>query len=181
MKRLYLFPLCLTLLYWGCQPKDPLPRATQFGANTFGCKINGKTYIPDGGGSFSGLKPVEGGLSVISTNPVIRGIYIRTYASTGERLQIYLSDYKPGIYTLSDDTRPFPANTYPYHYAFYQAGKGGTVYITSSTCTGTVKINKADTLTGIVAGTFSLSPCSTISGPDQAATITEGRFDVKTF
>jgi len=171
-----LLPLCLALLFWGCQPKDPLPRATRFGANTFGCKINGKTYIPDGGGSFSGIKPIYGGFYWVQSNPVKRGIYIQTSEPSGQVLNLFIADYRPGVYELNETTRPLTQNLQ--NFGFYQNGKGGIAYITSTDCIGSVKINKADTLSGIVSSTFSLSPCSTIPGPGQTIGITEGRFDI---
>ena len=43
--------LVLTLMSTKCEKEKPeptLPPATQTGANTFGCKVNGKVYIPNG-------------------------------------------------------------------------------------------------------------------------------------
>ncbi len=175
-----LLPLCLALLFWTCQPKDPLPRATQFGANTFGCKINGKTYIPDGGGGFSGLKPVEGGLFVIRQSPLVRGIFIRTYKSNKESLSLFLAGYKPGVYALDLDTSPSALNLRSF--GCYQI-ESGQVYMTSSINTGRVTITKADTITGIVSGSFSFKAGAVnLNGqPNGTGTVevTEGRFDVK--
>lgn len=177
-----LLPLCLALLFWGCQPKEPLPRATQFGANTFGCKINGKTYIPDGGGSFSGIKPINGGISVISANPLIRGIYIRTYRSSKESLSFFINNYKTGSYELNANTSPSPLNFESF--GLYQIASG-QVYMTSSINTGRVTITKADTITGIVSGSFSFKAGAVdLNGnPNGTGTVevTEGRFDTKTF
>lgn len=51
----------VSLLLLTCKKEGPLPYATQSGQNTFGCMINGKPYVPDGGGGWSGIKPLEGG------------------------------------------------------------------------------------------------------------------------
>jgi hypothetical protein len=60
MKRKFfsLIFFCFALVNFTCKkhsvnPVDTLPPATQTGANTFGCLINGKAFTP-GGSSFSG-------------------------------------------------------------------------------------------------------------------------------
>ena len=178
----YLLPLCLALLFWACQPKDPLPRATQFGANTFGCKINGKTYIPDGGGGFSGLKPIYGGFYGVQSNPVKRGIYIQTSESSGQRLDLFIADYKLGVYEFNKDTSPITQNLRSF--GSYRIASG-QVYMTSSINTGRVTVTKADTITGIVSGSFSFKAGAVnLNGqPNGTGTVevTEGRFDVSTF
>ncbi len=180
MTSRYLLPLCLALLFLGCQLKDPLPRATQFGANTFGCKVNGKTYVPDGGGSFSGLKPINGGFFGIKATPLIRGIFIRTYKSNNESLSFFLAGFKPGVYALDLDTSPSALNLR--NFGSYQI-ESGQVYITSSINTGRVTITKADTLTGIISGSFSFKAGAVnFNGqPNGTGTVevTEGRFDIK--
>lgn len=72
--------LCVLLLSIGlllaCDRKDPLPKPTQEGKNTFGCKIDGKPWVPDGGTGFQATKPLRGGFFSISTYPVLQtGIY----------------------------------------------------------------------------------------------------------
>ena len=50
MKTLLLVLFAATL-FTGCKKdkgEDQLPPATQIGANTFGCKINGKVFVPKG-------------------------------------------------------------------------------------------------------------------------------------
>lgn len=48
--------LSVALLLLTCKHNDPLPEPTQSGQNTFGCLINGKSYIPDGGRGFMAVK-----------------------------------------------------------------------------------------------------------------------------
>lgn len=52
--------VCVTCLSLACQ-KEKLPKLTEEGKNTFGCKVNGKNWVPHGGGGFSGIPPVDGG------------------------------------------------------------------------------------------------------------------------
>jgi hypothetical protein len=51
--------------------KDQLPSATQSGANTFGCLINGKARIPTGHGAGSGIEPTSGGFLELLTGKEI--------------------------------------------------------------------------------------------------------------
>jgi len=59
MRQLLLFALSFVLISNGCKKKkddEPqLPPETTTGANTFGCKVNGKVFIPRSGGGRPGL------------------------------------------------------------------------------------------------------------------------------
>lgn len=58
MKHFPVLTTALALLLTQCRknddapakPEDQLPAATQTGANTFGCLLNGKPWMPSGGG-----------------------------------------------------------------------------------------------------------------------------------
>jgi len=173
MKRVYLLMLCWSLLLATCHPKDPLPAETQTGQNTLGCKIGGKTYIPDGGRGSMPVKPVNGGLGIYSSQYKI-GVYVRTYTKDKQRLNLYLNDFTLGPHVLNTTTGTAPALLDPADYAFYQASDG-TEYVTSRQHTGVIILTKADTITGIVSGSFSFRAANA-SG--QTVIITEGRFDV---
>ncbi len=67
-----------------------------------------------------------------------------------------------------------PASLNPSDYGFYESSSG-EAYVTSSRYTGQVTLVKADTTTGIVAGTFEFM-AATPSG--KTVTVTNGRFDV---
>ena len=168
--------LLLVTLLFGCGEK--LPKPTQKGANTFGCKIDGKKWVPDGRkGLFSSLKPISGGFYAISPYPVYkRGIYLLTISNDNQQVNLYLNDSKAKSYSLSIDTQPNPVNIYPSDYGYYQAGNGNT-YITSSYYTGSITISKADTVTGIISGTFEFTAGDT---KGQTVKITDGRFDINT-
>ena len=169
------FLLLSGILLFSCGEK--LPKPTQKGANTFGCKINGKKWVPDGGGLFSGIKPIRGGFHEITSFPVYkRGIFLRTSSQDGQDVEFFLNSWKTGKYSLSTDTQSSPGALYPKDYGYYQSANG-TTYLTSSRYTGTVTISKADTATGIVAGTFEFTVGDT---KGQTVKITDGRFDVNT-
>ena len=50
LKIAWLLAIAITLIFASCKKEneDTLPPATQTGAGTFGCRINGKVYVPKG-------------------------------------------------------------------------------------------------------------------------------------
>src|SRR4051812_14450481 len=51
------FFFCMTCTSWSCRKeKDQLPKTTQEGKNTFGCKVNGKVFIAKDAITFPVLK-----------------------------------------------------------------------------------------------------------------------------
>lgn len=164
----------LSLLLLTCKPENLLPDPTQSGQNTFGCLVNGKSYIPDGSGSWSGIKPVNGGFFVLRSIPYTLGVYVRTYAKDGQRIELYLNSYELGNHPLNSNTQTMPASLNPAKYGLYESGDGES-YVTSSRYTGQITIVKADTVTGVVAGTFEFK-AATAGG--KTITVTNGRFDV---
>ncbi|WP_370701099.1 DUF6252 family protein [Fibrella musci] len=154
--------------------QDPLPKPSQSGENTFGCLINGNTYVPDGGPAFSGIKPIYGGFLVIEPNPYKLGIYVYTYKKDRQKVNLYLNSFKLGKHTLNFDTSVIPAAVSPKDYGLYISSNGDE-YVTSTNYTGWINLVKADTTTGIVAGTFEFT-AATAGG--RTVTVTNGRFDV---
>ena len=146
-----------------------LPAITQGGLNTFGCLINGKAFVPGGGGVLSNVFSViydptfQGGYLAISakyyfgaTNRQSVDLGADTIHSVGTYNLQLRSRY--GIYYV--DTR-----TSCSFYTLYDPPLSGTLIIT-----------RFDTITRIVSGTFSFkvttAACGTIDG-------TDGRFDVR--
>ena len=179
MKKLLLYLALLLLTQCSkCKndpkPADPssqLPPATQTGANTFGCLVNGQPFTPQGNTGTSNFNA--------SYDPTFRGgtLDIRAYNCSGDctnaKRTILLGGEginKVGTYPLVsngqqsasffDRSKPFPCSEY--------RGNGGD-YIN-----GTLIISRLDG--GLVSGTFSFKAahagCDTLK-------ITQGRFDAK--
>jgi len=156
--------------------KDQLPSATQSGANTFGCLIDGKAWIPTGHGAGSGIEPTSGGF--FGTPDGKRNIYIKAY-SPSDDIHIFLKQvYTVGTYYLNKNNIGRPDFLiYPESYGGYFRDDG-SYFVTDSLNTGVVRITYADTTSGIVSGTFQFTAKNPQTGPLKK--ITDGRFDYKT-
>ena len=169
--------VALLLLAMGCKKNEinALPPATQTGANTFGCLVDGKAWVPDGGGLFVGIKPVEGGYQANYIDSLRNNIWIRSVRNDDSGLDIYLRNVsKTGVYQLNKTTQVTPTILVPLNYAYYRDAKYN--YMTNSNYTGTVTITKADTVGKTVAGLFNFTAQDYAS--KRTITIIEGRFDV---
>jgi hypothetical protein len=157
-------------------PADPLsqlPPATQTGANTFGCLVNGQAYTPNG---YNGTTNYA-----VLYDPTFQGgaLDVRAYRYTGSgtntQQNIIIggdSINHIGTYRLSstgaqnaffmDRNRASPCDRF--------AGGNG-VYTK-----GTLTITRLDVALGIISGTFAFTlaqaGCDTIK-------VTQGRFDKK--
>ena len=161
-----------------------LPPETQTGANTFGCLIDGKPFVPTGTGSFTYPDyPVIGGYK--GALPPIYYNRSNVYVSARQpyfSIDLYIRNVNTvGIYKLNFDTNPSPNALYPQNYGNYTYATSTTkeqMCITkSSIYTGQVEITKADTTNGIVSGRFSFKAINTTTG--KIVDITDGRFDVQ--
>jgi hypothetical protein len=159
-----------------CKDQDPtpeqqLPPATQTGANTFGCLVNGKPYLPAGNNGTSNY--------AVLYDPGFNGgnLDIRTYNKAGEKNQRLLLGGE-GINQV---------RTYPLGYAFatgisfeditrsplcsLHSSRDNDTY-----CKGTLTITRLDLQAGIISGTFE----ATLARPGcDTVRITQGRFDKK--
>ncbi|MEO6832965.1 MAG: DUF6252 family protein [Chitinophagaceae bacterium] len=165
------FIVLLFLIIYGCKKNDEiqLPYTTHTGANTFGCKINGETFVtsgdPSASWSNSGVKYSFYADSSIAIDAKQESpkkyIYFR-----------FKFNSAPGIYHLNDD--------YQYIGTFTDlsdgstAVNGGNEYNSSSKHTGTITVTNYDG--HIIAGTFSFDA---VNDSGQLVHITEGRFDIK--
>ena len=178
---LLLLPLCFLLLSNSCsktKSEDKLPPETQTGANTFGCLVDGKVWIPTGGGVGSGINPTSGGFYETPNNK--KNIYIRA-SSDNDGISVFLKEiFSIGTYSLNKATAIQPNAIYPDSYgAFIQKFSGTEKYfITNVQYTGSVTITYADTISNVVSGRFEFTAQNMQSG--EIKNITEGRFDYKT-
>ena len=173
MKPCHLYSLTLLflliLLFSSCK-KDKLTKATQVGANTFSCKVNGKVYIASSdlfSPAFSGgFYTSHNGTGQLSFSSAIR---IKD-AAYDLRIEIVLID-RVGIYDLNESNfcliSPLPATI------------GGKTYSTKLSNSGKINISFIDYQRQILSGTFSFTAINT-NDPSDKLLITDGRFDIKT-
>ena len=158
-----------------CKKKDPapvdqLPPATQTGAGTFGCLVNGQPWTPKGNNGFSNYS--------VSYDPTYRKgtLNVATYRYIGKGADDY---QMVGFYADS-----IPASgAYSLAIRNHQEGlfvdrtktcqfSGGDPYFRR----GTLTITRLDLRAGIVAGTFEF----TLAKPGcDTVRVTQGRFDKK--
>ncbi len=152
------------------RPEDQLPPATQTGANTFGCLVNGQPWTPRGNDGTSNFSVVydpnyaQGWLSV-ATYRIADGVANQQIISLN-------SDSMRAVGT-------YPLRILSKHFATLIDGRSKCKYYpTDATtyCRGNLTITRLDMRAGVVSGTFDFTlaklGCDTIR-------ITHGRFDKK--
>jgi hypothetical protein len=171
--KLYTGRLVVLLLLLGCDKGPDLTPVTQEGKNTFSCKVNGKVWIPDGTGDWFGVaKVINGGFFTNYSNELT--IYVWTYKQNKTELHIFLKTIGVGIHELNQDTNLRVKDFFPENYGWYR-GADGVSFMTNRNQTGRVVITKADTISGIISGTFEFEGGNSLG---QKVKITDGRFDV---
>ncbi|WP_400192897.1 hypothetical protein [Hymenobacter sp. B81] len=151
------------------KPEDRLPAATQTGANTFGCLLNGQPWTPQGDFSRPGLvvsydPGFGGGSLLVRATRIVNGE--RQYLSFGGGDIVTTGTYLMATGTnknadYSDTGRPSPCD-------YYWDGSPGI------SCKGSLTITRLDVGAGVISGTFEFvlhqPGCDTIK-------VTHGRFD----
>jgi hypothetical protein len=158
-----------------CKKNDPdpasqLPPATQTGANTFGCLLNGQPWLPGGNDGTANY-------SVYYDYTYAQGtLSVATYRLTGK------GGDEQDLGLNSDSLRTtgtYKLRAMGHHQAsFINATTNCRYYATDpgTYCQGTLTITRLDRALGIVSGTFAFTlarpGCDTIK-------VTQGRFDKK--
>lgn len=160
-------------------PDAGLPPATQVGANTGGCLINGERFVAvqQGGSLFSNPIPaLNGGFAFDSVYYVtLSGIYQGQRAT----VMLFLRASAVGTYQLNQTTQYYPQGSPKAvlnHATFAVSGSGGETYVTNAQHTGNVTLTRMSEQAGIGSGTFEFTAASTFD-PSKTVTITNGRFD----
>ena len=100
------FTLLTTICLLGCMTDQKLTPITEEGKNTFSCKVNGKTWIPDGKGDiFVSVKAITGGF-LMNAITQKANIHIKSYTSGGDVVEIYTRSSVSGLNSLNKTTKP---------------------------------------------------------------------------
>ena len=171
-----LLPLLALLALAQCKKKsnpDPvaqLPPATQTGANTFGCLVNGRPWTPQG---------FDGSLNLSAS-------YDRTYRQGTFSLAAYRYENgartRQGIGVFSDSMRSagrYRMRVGGHHGGSFTDGSQTCVYRSldlNGYCRGELVMTRFDEAAGIFSGTFAF----TLANPGcDTIRVTAGRFDYK--
>ena len=189
---------CLLLPDNVSMPEDKLPAATQTGANTAGCIVDGLTWVPRQNGFVVGGNSspiivhwgkVRGGRHPLSL-VLIKNIDDVTHVHGETHLSLYLPDITwPGTFALDQPGNPSVVNG-PTAYGVFSFNKPSPdqVLLTGPGAPGRLVVTRLDTLARIVSGTFEFTPVEGSGGltgngtpipGGKTARITEGRFDCK--
>jgi hypothetical protein len=175
MKKILIGCVSIVLLASCKKEVTELPAATQTGSNTFGAKVNGVFWKPQGFGPFPANDILEARMSGHDIT-----INARNFASSPNETEFQLTIYNvtaPGTYLFNSDvTHPNGAASYGYYVKRNITPQNE--WLTSSTYTGSVTITRIDDVNMIVSGTFQFNALNIYNAP-APMTVTEGRFDVK--
>lgn len=165
------------LLLASCKKEvSELPSATQTGANTFGAKIDGVMWGPQGFGPFPANNLLK---TTFNSSTSILLINARNFSSSPNEteFEIQLTGVTgPGTYLLNTNTTRLSASSYGY---FYKNRLNPVEeWITTADYTGSATITRLDVVNLIVSGTFQFDAISN-GTPAKTLTVTEGRFDIK--
>lgn len=167
---------CLSalLLLAACTKPDPLPPATEVGAHTFGCYVDGQPFVPSQeiGWVSPRIKPITVGISHI-----LGGRYFQILATSkdGRGFFFFVKDAtKVGRYKVNHDALPYTVDFYtPGYIQYVELGAG---YVTNPDHVGWFNLTRCDTIRGIFSGTFELRAYNPVT--KRSIDITDGRFDL---
>jgi len=174
MKKILIACLSIVLLASCKKEVSELPPATQTGANTFGAKVNGVLWAPQGFGSFPANDILEARMSGHDIT-----INARNFSSSPNETEFQLTIFNvtaPGTYQFNTDVI-HPNGTASYGYYVKRNITPQNEWLTSSIYTGSVNITRIDDVNMIVSGTFQFDAGSIYNS--DVLHVTEGRFDVK--
>ena len=168
MKTLHIFIALFGLLYITACDDDlnpDLPAATQKGANTLGFKVDGKNWVPYYVGvSLQGDTEIEVGYNEITHGFGI--IALRQLKSIDQSLYLNLD-------VLLDTGEYFDADHASNIY-FSDDKKESFLFRPDLNSSGSVKIDRLDTINQIISGTFFFTVENAVG---ERLQITDGRFD----
>lgn len=175
MKFLFSFILITTLI--SCKKDiDELPDATQTGANTFGARVNGTFWMPQGFGVVPTTPTLEANFA--GSNSI--RINARNFGSspTETEMEIILFNITgPGTFLLNQNTAKYPNHSSSYGYYVERRFTPKYEWITSATHTGRVDVTRYDKTARVISGTFEFT-AKEISDGTSPLLVTEGRFDL---
>jgi hypothetical protein len=174
-KTITIILLLFIIISNSCKKKDTIDNivpATQIGANTFGCIINGEIC------KTTFYKEKNFGINLFSNEGVTYSGWagtqdssMRFYAVTNEPNYSFIFNFKydngVGIY-----------HTYNYSFVQYTCTlyANNSIYETDNTHIATIDITKSDLSKNMIAGTFEME---LVNKKNEVIHVSEGRFDIQ--
>lgn len=151
-------------------PVDCLPPATQIGANTAGCLVNGEVLVPSG-------RSLGSGSVLHSQYLYYQETFIFSIGLNDRNKNQFVSistknvELKEGILYILTTASPNSSS------GIYVRGLSGSEngFVTNETSIGELKISRIDISNRIVSGTFWFDA---MNGNGEIVEVREGRFDV---
>lgn len=156
------------------KPKtEEKPEAVTIEGKTFGCKVDGQLFLPEGYSIGSNTPPINVNFWY---NPVTGKKKVIAHGKKGNRgVEVYInSPVTIGRKPLNTTTRSYPTNGLPPDYGMYYENSGQTEYITNGTVGGWVDVLVADTLTNKIEARFEFTGTDRTTG--KQITVTKGYF-----
>jgi len=172
MKLLQTSAIMVTLcsiiaLLAACKKEQALPRATQHGANTFGCYVNGKLLLPKNRLNLGGSTPALYGGYTSGANTLTLNAQ-NSIEEPYRVIHIILNNpIGVGEYLMSD----------PNNICLYEERPPDKRFSTAITGNGKVVITRDDRVNFILSGTFEFTAANTANS-NEKVTVTSGRFDI---
>ena len=179
MKQFLLLGISLILLCSSCKknkpvnPIDQLPPETQTGANTFGCLVDGKVFLPKGD-PFGG--PVKKAQYQLVNGKQGFGVSARRSEGNESKIVGMIGDsikVSVGTFNLTSLTSGKFRGGYTYRDL---TNPSGISYYTNEVQRGQIIIKNFDTVNQIVSGTFWFDAIDTATS--KIIQVREGRFDL---
>ena len=182
MKNKQIIPMCIAILLCFCfaqckktntpSPTDQLPPTTQTVANTFGCLVNGKVYVPKGSSGTGSPNPKP--IYDIGLNGVPNLLINANQYENNDQI----GNFELFIDSISQN-RIQTINIVGKQFGFGSTAFLGCGFLRSDTILfkkGAIYITKYDQISRIVSGTFNIK-----IKPNNCDTLffTDGRFDLK--
>ncbi len=170
-----IFILLLFIATFTSCKKETLTSATQVGANTFSCRVNGAILIPNR--EAFGSEAISLSLRENDENSSFSDITILTnYSKNKPNSKVNIILYKVNVvgkYLLNRGL-----TRYGEYISVVPNGLGGITYDSSGINNGEVNITKFDTENRILSGIFWFEATNK-NDPNDKVSITDGRFDLK--
>ena len=176
--RQILFATVTVLVICSCRKPMPpmLPPITDTGANTFGCLVDGKVWLPNGA-PFSLIKPKR-------CNYYQKYFSMQMIRAGGDPHDYFTFNCYPVTHDTTITIKNEPDSTYSDPYPefwfdkYYKESSSDEHFVPVDQYSGQLTFSKFDTVNYIFSGTFWFDAVDTVTG--KVVHVTEGRFDLGT-